>query len=459
MNVPVNVPMNVPMNVLLIGGGGREHALAAAIARSPRLGTLFAAPGNPGIARVAECVALDIADHAAVIGFCRRMAVDLVVIGPEAPLVAGLADALAAAGIAAFGPSAAAARLEGSKSFTKRLCDEAGVPTAAWSRHDTLDGALAALAARGAPIVVKADGLAAGKGVTVAATPEEAERAVRALFESGGATSGEATLVLEDVLAGEEASLFALCDGTHAIPLPMCRDHKRVGEGDTGPNTGGMGALCPVPLDGAVSARAMERIVRPTLAAMAARGTPFRGVLYAGLMVEDGEPSLIEFNVRFGDPEAQALLPLLGAATLDLLHAAATGALGTTEPPAIEGAALCVTLAAANYPASPRTGDAIEGIGAAEALDGVTVFHAGTRARTGTRAKTGTREGAGTRETADGLVTAGGRVLTVTGTGADLAEARARAYAGVAAIRFAGMHHRRDIGGPPPGRDTVTPAT
>ena len=416
------------MNILLIGGGGREHALAEAIASSPRCDTLLVAPGNPGMDRVARRVSLGVTDHAVVLDLCRVMGVDLVVIGPEAPLVAGLADDLRAGGIAVFGPSAAAARLEGSKSFTKAVCDRAGAPTAAWSRHDDPDDALKALGDRGAPVVVKADGLAAGKGVTVAATVEEAEAAIRDCFAGTHGGAG-AVVVLEDVLRGREASLFCLCDGATAIPLPVCRDHKRVGEGDTGPNTGGMGAFCPVPdVDAETVERAMERIVRPTLRVMAEDGTPFVGVLYAGLMIEDGEPSLIEYNVRFGDPEAQVLLPLLGARTLDLLHACATGGLSGIEPPAIEGAALCVTLAADGYPADPRKGDAIEGIEEAERIEGVRVFHAGTEER----------EGA--------VVTNGGRILTVTGTGRDLAEARERAYAGVDAISWRGMHHRRDIG-------------
>ena len=416
------------MNVLLIGSGGREHALAVALRASPRLAKLFAAPGNPGIAALADRVALDVADHGAVIDFCRLMAVDLVVVGPEVPLVAGITDDLTAVGIAVFGPSAAAARLEGSKAFTKAVCDEANVPTARWSAHTKLEDALADLARRGAPIVVKADGLAAGKGVTVAPDAGEAEAAIRACFADG--EDGGARVVLEDVLRGEEASVFCVCDGEVAIPLPPCRDHKRVGDGDTGPNTGGMGAVCPAPLvTREVLDRTMERIVRPTLRTMAARGTPFRGVLYAGLMIEDGEPSLIEYNVRFGDPEAQVLLPLLGAQALDLIHAAALGDLADARPPTIEGAALCVTLAAANYPATPRTGDAIEGLADAEVLPGVSVFHAGTR-----------EDPEGT------LRTAGGRVLTVTGRGATLEEARDRAYRGVGAIRWPGMHHRRDIG-------------
>ena len=417
------------INVLVIGSGGREHALVSAIASSPACGTLLAAPGNPGMDGVAKRVVVDIDDHGAVIEFCRLMAVDLVVIGPEAPLVGGLADALRAAGIAAFGPSAAAAQLEGSKSFTKAVCDEAGAPTASWSRHETLDDALGAVGQRGAPIVVKADGLAAGKGVTVAQTSDEAEAAIRDCFDGA---HGEPVVVLEDVLRGVEASLFCLCDGEIAISLPLCRDHKRIGEGDSGPNTGGMGAFCPVPdLGPEVTERAMERIVRPVLRVMRERGTPFLGVLYAGLMIENGEPSLIEFNVRFGDPEAQVLLPLLGARALEILHATATGRLGEIETPSIDGAALCVTLAAEGYPASPRKGDAIDGVGEANSMDGVTVFHAGTDL-----APDGT------------LRTAGGRVLTVTGMGRDLGEARTRAYKGVHAISWPGMQYRRDIGAP-----------
>ena len=422
------------MNVLLIGSGGREHALAAAIARSPDLSELHAAPGNPGIAAHGTCAELDPSDHAAVVAYCRDNATDLVVVGPEVPLVAGLADDLRAAGIATFGPSAAAALLEGSKAFTKAICDEAGIPTATWSGHDSLDGALEALRERGAPIVVKADGLAAGKGVTVATSANEAEAAIREIF-----ADGPARIVLEDVLRGEEASLFALCDGTCAVPLPPCRDHKRAGEGDIGPNTGGMGAICPAMTPPGTTGRAMTDIVEPALAAMRERGTPFVGVLYAGLMVDDGVPSLIEFNVRFGDPEAQALLPLLGERTLPLLHAAATGSLEGAEPPVIDGATCAVTLASEGYPASPVLGRMIEGVADAEAMEGVSVCHAGTR-----------MEG-------DQLVTAGGRVLTVVGRGRELAEARERAYAGAAAIRFEGMHYRRDIGGPIAGRDSVVP--
>ena len=416
-------------NVLVIGGGGREHALASAIAASPGCGTLLVAPGNPGTEGIARNVVLDVADHAAVRDLCRVAGIDLVVIGPEAPLVEGLADALRAGGIAVFGPSAAAARLEGSKSFTKEVCDEAEAPTAAWSRHESLGDALAALKTRGAPIVVKADGLAAGKGVTVATTREEAEEAIRACFDGAHGGAG-AVVVLEDVLRGVEASLFCLCDGEDVLALPLCRDHKRVGEGDTGPNTGGMGAYCPVPdLGPEVAERAVERIVRPVLRAMRERGAPFTGVLYAGLMVDRGEPSLIEFNVRFGDPEAQVLLPLLGARALELLQATATGGLATCGPVAIERAALCVTLAAPGYPGTPERGLAIEGVEEAERVEGVNVFHAGTA-----------------RGTDGALRTDGGRVLTVSAVAETLETARERAYAATDAIAWDGLVMRRDIG-------------
>ena len=413
------------MKVLLVGQGGREHALAKAIVASPRVDALVVQSGNPGLGALGDVVELDPTDHAQVLDTCRRAGVDLVIVGPEVPLVAGLADALAKAGIAVFGPSAAAARLEGSKAFTKALCDDAGIPTARYAAFDALDDALEHLRREGTPIVVKADGLAAGKGVTVAEEAEAAEAALRSIFEEDGAS-----VVLEERLNGEEASVFCICDGEQAVPLPPCQDHKRIGEGDTGPNTGGMGALCPAPVvDGAVLARTMERIVRPTLREMVRRGTPFRGVLYAGLMIEEGDPRLIEYNVRFGDPEAQVLAPLLGARLLDLMEAAAHGRLDAEATPGVDGSALCVTLASAGYPATSRVGDVIVGIDDAEAMDGVSVLHAGTERRS------------------DGtLVTNGGRVLTVVGTAGDLREARARAYRGVDVISWDGMQARRDIG-------------
>ena len=315
------------MNVLIIGSGAREHALALAIARSPRLARLYVAPGNPGAAQVAETVAIDVADHGAVVDFCRLFAIGLVVVGPEAPLVAGIADDLAAAGILCFGPGRAAAQLEGSKGFTKDFCREFGIPTAAYGRFDRLDAALAFLRAKGAPIVVKADGLASGKGVVVATTLEEAEEALRGIFAGRFGAAG-AEVVVEDVLPGEEVSFFALSDGARAIPFGAAQDHKRVGDGDTGPNTGGMGAYSPPPaMTPAMSERVMREIIDPTVAGLAARGAPFRGVLFAGLMIGPDGPKLIEYNVRFGDPEAEVLLARLEDDLLALMLACAKGAL------------------------------------------------------------------------------------------------------------------------------------
>ncbi len=411
----------------MIGGGGREHALAWKLAQSPGLSKLYAAPGNPGIARHAECVALDVGDHPAVVSFARKRGVGLVVVGPEAPLVAGLADALRAADVPVFGPSAAAARLEGSKGFTKELCAAAGIPTAVFVRARSREEARAALSRFGVPVVVKADGLAAGKGVVVAATAAEAEEAVDRLFAESGAEA-----VIEEFLEGEEASLFVLADRTSAVPFGSARDHKRVGEGDTGPNTGGMGAYSPAAdvLTPELEARAMREIVAPTLAALAARGTPYSGVLYAGLMLTRAGPKLIEYNARFGDPEAQVVLPLFKGDLLELLLAAAEGRLAEAPPPRFaRGAALTVVVAARGYPRAPAAGGAIERVEQAEAA-GALVFHAGTA------------------RGADGALRAsGGRVLAVTGLGSDLAEARARAYAAVALIRFADGFHRQDIGG------------
>jgi phosphoribosylamine--glycine ligase len=416
------------MKVLLIGSGGREHALAWKIAQSPLLTRLYAAPGNPGISEHAELVAVHADDQAGVIAFCRAKGIEFVVIGPEGPLVAGLADALTAAGIGVFGPSAAAARLEGSKGFTKALCDEAGIPTAAYGRFS--DGTAAADYVRsvGAPIVVKADGLAAGKGVTVAPTLDEALSAVAACFAGAHGAAGS-EVVIEEFLAGEEASFFALTDGTAVVPLATAQDHKRVGDGDTGPNTGGMGAFSPAPaMTPALVEQTLADIVRPTVAAMAARGTPFRGVLYAGLMLTAMGPKLIEYNVRFGDPETQALMLRLGSDLLTLLRATAEGRLASVVPRWSDDAALTVVMAARGYPGAYAKGDAIGGIARANALPGVKVFHAGTAL-------------------ADGkLVAAGGRVLNVTARGATIAEAQARAYAGVAAINWPGGFCRRDIG-------------
>ncbi|MBX9796880.1 phosphoribosylamine--glycine ligase [Sphingomonas sp.] len=412
------------MNVLLIGGGGREHALAWKLAQSPLLATLYAAPGNPGIAHHALCVALDPADHDAVIAFCAAHDIGLVVVGPEAPLVAGLADALRAAGTPVFGPSAAAARLEGSKGFTKQLCAREAIPTAAFVNAATLDAALAALDRFGLPVVVKADGLAAGKGVTIAATRAEAEAALAAIFADAGGSA-----VIEAFLTGPEASLFILTDGSTIVPLGSAQDHKRVGDGDTGPNTGGMGAYSPARvLTPALEAAAIDTIVAPTLRAMAAAGTPFSGILYAGLMLTDQGPQLIEYNVRFGDPECQVLMPRLQSDLLALMLAAATGQLAAAPPPVFaDETALTVVLAAAGYPGTPATGGEITGVAAAEAT-GAIVFHAGTRA-----------EG-------DALVASGGRVLAVTALGASTAEAQRRAYAAIDRIALPGGFCRRDIG-------------
>ena len=415
------------LNVLLIGSGGREHALAWKLSESPRLKRLFAAPGNPGICEHAVMCALDIDDHAAVVDFCKREAIDLVVVGPEAPLVAGIADALTSAGISVFGPSQAAAALEGSKGFTKDLCADAGIPTAAYRRFTDADAARAYCAERGAPIVVKADGIAAGKGVVVAATLDEAIEAVDACFAGAFGEAG-AEVVIEDCLVGEEASFFAISDGVTVVPFGAAQDHKRAFDGDTGPNTGGMGAYAPPPvMTDALMARTMDEIVRPTIAAMAARGTPFRGVLFAGLMITESGPQLIEYNVRFGDPECQVLMMRLECDLLDLLCSAAAGRLAATPPTFRPTPALTVVMAAKGYPGSYRKGTPIGGIAAAEAVDGVKVFQAGTALQAGK------------------LVAAGGRVLNVSATGRTIAEARERAYRGVAAIEWDDGFCRTDI--------------
>jgi len=407
---------------LLLGSGGREDALAWRLRQSPSCGRLIAAPGNPGIARWAECVAADPCDAAAITALAQAEAIDLVVIGPEAPLVAGVADALRAAGFAVFGPDAAAAQVEGSKGFTKDLCRANAIPTADYVRVDRASEGLAALARFGLPVVIKADGLAAGKGVTVALTRDEAEAAIR--------DAGDAPLVIEEFLDGEEASLFALVDGETAIPLASAQDHKRVGEGDTGPNTGGMGAYAPAPvLTAELQARAMDEIVRPTAVALARAGIPFNGVLYAGLMLTAAGPRLIEYNARFGDPECEAIMPLIEGDFAALLQAVANGRLDEIEPPRLAPKhAMTVIVAARGYPASPVSGGAIRAIDAAEQVEGVTVFHAGTAL------------------TGDGLTAKGGRVLAVTAIADTFANARARAYRAVDQIDFADGFHRRDIG-------------
>jgi phosphoribosylamine--glycine ligase len=410
------------MNILLLGSGGREDALAWRLRQSPSCDKLLCAPGNPGIARWAECVVTDPCDARAVVRLARSNAIDLVVVGPEAPLVGGVADALRAAGFAVFGPSAAAAQLEGSKGFTKDLCRASGIPTADYVRTERASDARSALDRFGFPVVVKADGLAAGKGVTIATSRAEAEEAIGA--------AGDGPLVIEEYLEGEEASLFALVDGESALPLASAQDHKRVGEGDTGPNTGGMGAYAPAPvLTEALQERAMDEIVRPTARALAQVGTPFSGVLYAGLMLTAEGPKLIEYNVRFGDPECEAVMPLIDGDFAELLHAVATGRLGEIEPPRLSGKhAMTVIVAARGYPGTPASGGLIRDIEAAEQVEGVTVFHAGT-ARSDM-----------------GLVAKGGRVLAVTAVAESFANARARAYRAVDQIDFADGFHRRDIG-------------
>jgi phosphoribosylamine--glycine ligase len=410
------------MNILLLGSGGREDALAWRLRQSPSCDKLIAAPGNPGIARWAECASIDPCDPPAVVELAQGNRVDLVVVGPEAPLVAGVGDALRAAGIAVFGPNAAAAQLEGSKGFTKDLCRANAIPTAEYVRVDRAADARAALNGFGLPVVIKADGLAAGKGVTVATNRDEAEAAIDA--------AGDGPLVIEEFLEGEEASLFALVDGETAVPLASAQDHKRVGEGDTGPNTGGMGAYAPAPvLTPDLEARAMDEIVRPTARALAAAGTPFSGILYAGLMLTAEGPKLIEYNVRFGDPECEAIMPLVEGDFAELLHAVATGGLHEIDPPRLSGKhAMTVIVAARGYPGTPASGGLIREIDAAEQVEGVTVFHAGTALGD------------------EGLVAKGGRVLAVTAIADSFANARARAYRAVDQIDFADGFHRRDIG-------------
>jgi len=409
------------LNILLLGSGGREDALAWRLRQSPSCEELVAAPGNPGIARWAECLAVDPCDSQEVLRVARERSIDLVVVGPEAPLVTGVSDALRNAGFAVFGPNAAAAQLEGSKGFTKDLCEANRIPTARYVRTERTYDALAALDDFGIPVVIKADGLAAGKGVTVALTREAAEEAIKAIRD--------APLVIEEFLEGEEASLFALVDGEAAIAFASAQDHKRVGEGDTGPNTGGMGAYSPAPvLTPELERRAMDEIVRPTARALAAAGTPFSGVLYAGLMLTGEGPKLIEYNVRFGDPECEAIMPRVEGDFAELLFAVATGKLTEAEPNLSSHSTVTVIVAARGYPGTPASGGLIRELEAAEQVEGVTVFHAGTAAGE------------------NGLVARGGRVLAVTAIADTFANARARAYRAVDQIDFADGFHRRDIG-------------
>jgi phosphoribosylamine--glycine ligase len=413
------------MNLLLVGSGGREHALAWKLAQSPLLTRLYAAPGNPGIARHAELVELDARDHRAVLDFCRRHAIGLVVIGPEAPLVDGLADNLRTIGVPVFGPDKAPAALEGSKGFTKDLCARHGIPTARYARASDRLAAEAALGDFGLPVVIKADGLAAGKGVIVAETAEEAEAGLDRMFEGGFGAAGEA-LVIEEYMTGEEVSFFCLIDGETIVPFGSAQDHKRSGDGDTGPNTGGMGAYSPASIfTPELERRALEEIVRPTAAALAEAGTAFSGVLYAGLMLTSDGPRLIEYNVRFGDPECQALMLRLESDLLELMLACAEGRLGEVAPPHFSpNAALVVVMAADGYPGTPAKGGAIGGL----EQGGVQIFHAATAVRDGQ------------------LVADGGRVLGVAALGRDVAEARRTVYRAVDGIHFPTGFCRRDIG-------------
>jgi phosphoribosylamine---glycine ligase len=416
------------MNILLLGSGGREHALAWKMAASPLTDRLFCAPGNAGIAQEAECIALDLAEHAAIIAFCRANRIDFVVVGPEAPLCAGIVDDLEAAGIKAFGPSRVAAQLEGSKGFTKDLCRSAGIPTAAYERFRTAGEAKAYARSRGAPIVVKADGLAAGKGVVVAESVAEAEAAIEMIL-GGELGAAGAELVIEEFLAGEEASFFALCDGETALPLASAQDHKRVYDGDKGPNTGGMGAYSPAPIiDAAMSARVMAEIIQPTLRAMKAMGAPYKGVLYAGLMITAEGPKLIEYNVRFGDPECQVLMPRLMSDLVPALLASRDGVLKSLDLRWHSQAALTVVMAAKGYPGAYAKGSVIEGLADAAAVEGVEIFHAGTKQDGGH------------------VVANGGRVLNVSALGQTVSEAQARAYAAIARIRWPEGFFRHDIG-------------
>lgn len=421
------------MNILILGGGGREHSLAWAILQNPKCDRLIVAPGNAGIAEIAECALLDIEDGGAVSTFAEENAVDFVVIGPEAPLVAGVADALRASGIACFGPSQAAAALEGSKSFMKEVCAAANAPTADYARFIDAASARDHIRAKGAPIVIKADGLAAGKGVIVAMTEAEAVAAVDDIF-GGAFGSAGAVVVIEEFMEGEEASFFVLCDGTDVLPIGTAQDHKRVHEGDEGPNTGGMGAYSPAPvLSDEIAERALVEIIRPTVAEMARRGTPYSGVLYAGLMINDGAPRLVEYNARFGDPECQVLMMRLGAQVLDLLLACARGTLAEARVNWADDHALSVVMAAKGYPGAYDKGTPIGGLDDLPDDSMQTVFHAGTR-------REDPEHGRGA------FLANGGRVLNVTARGASLQEARDRAYAMVDKIDWADGFVRRDIG-------------
>lgn len=416
------------MNILLLGSGGREHALAWKIAGSPLLTKLWCAPGNAGIAREAECVVLDIADHAAVIAFCKTNKVDLVVVGPEAPLAAGIVDDLATAGIKAFGPCKAAAQLESSKGFTKDICNANSIPTAAYGRFNDAAAAKSYIHAQGAPVVIKADGLAAGKGVVVATTLDEALAAVDMMFEGGFGDAG-AQIVVEEFLRGEEASFFALCDGEHALALATAQDHKRAFDGDQGPNTGGMGAYSPAPvMTTEMCRRTMDEIIVPTLRAMREKGAPFKGVLFAGLMITEQGPKLIEYNVRFGDPECQVLMLRMMSDIVPALFAVCDGQLKHFDLRWFPDPALTVVMAAKGYPGNYAKGTRIEGLDDAAKVEGVEIFHAGTK------------------EEGEHILASGGRVLNVCASGKTVAEAQAHAYEAVDRIKWSEGFCRRDIG-------------
>ena len=416
------------MNILILGSGGREHSLAWAVMQNPKCDKLIVAPGNAGMAGIAECASIDIMNGGAVVGFAEENAVDFVIVGPEAPLAAGVADRLREAGISVFGPSAAAARLEASKSFTKEICDASNAPTAGYGHFTDLAAAQAYVKAKGAPIVIKADGLAAGKGVIVAMDMATALAALDDMF-SGVFGGAGAEVVIEEFMEGEEASFFILCDGENVLPMGTAQDHKRVGEGDTGPNTGGMGAYSPAPImDEAVTQKALEEIVKPTVAEMARRGTPYQGVLYAGFMIKDGQPRLVEYNARFGDPECQVLMLRLGAQALDLLLAAADGRLEEMQVTWAEDHAMTVVLAARGYPGSYEKGSVIGGLEGLPEDSMNMMFHAGTMADGGK------------------VLANGGRVLNATARGATLQEARDRAYALAEAVEWPEGFYRRDIG-------------
>ena len=416
------------MNILILGSGGREHSLAWAVMQNPKCDKLIVAPGNAGIAEIAECARFDIMDGNVVVEFCAANAIDFVVIGPEAPLAAGVSDDLRAAGLSVFGPSAAAAALEASKAFTKEICDACAAPTAAYGHFTDAATARAYVSQQGAPIVIKADGLAAGKGVIIAMTEAEALAAVDTTFDGTFGDAGT-EVVIEELMEGEEASFFLLCDGDTVLPIGTAQDHKRVGDGDTGPNTGGMGAYSPAPvLSDAIAQKALEEIIRPCVAEMAARGMPYQGVLYAGLMIKDGQPRLVEYNVRFGDPECQVLMMRLGAQAFDLMQAAAEGRLSEMQVNWAQDHALTVVMAADGYPGTYEKGSVIKGLEALPQDSSNMVFHAGTTLH----------EGA--------IAASGGRVLNVTARGDTLAEARERAYQMVDQIDWPEGFCRRDIG-------------